>query len=60
MQVPYLMLQPEHDLRVVRAHADRLAEAGGQGYVLVPDCEHTDVLDHPETLRRVTDFVDSL
>lgn len=56
IDVPLLMLQPEHDGRVVRAHADALAEAAGQAYQLIGGAEHTDVLEHPETIRRVTDF----
>ena len=53
LRLPLLLLQPEHDQRVTRAHAERLAEAAGRPYVLVRGAEHTDVLEHPETVRRV-------
>jgi uncharacterized protein len=58
--IPLLILQPENDQRVVRDHADRLAAASGKGYELIPDCEHTDVLGHPETTRLVADFARGL
>jgi len=56
INVPLLMLHPEHDTRVVRGHADALAAAAGQPYQLIEGAEHTDVLEHPETVRRVADF----
>ncbi|MEX0836912.1 MAG: alpha/beta fold hydrolase, partial [Gemmatimonadota bacterium] len=49
IDVPLLMLQPEHDTRVIRDHADKLAAAAGQPYVLIEGAEHTDVLEHPKT-----------
>ncbi|MEX2467349.1 MAG: alpha/beta fold hydrolase [Gemmatimonadota bacterium] len=54
--VPLLMLQPEHDTRVVRDHADRLSAAAGQPYVLIEGAEHTDVLEHPLTVALVAEF----
>jgi alpha-beta hydrolase superfamily lysophospholipase len=60
LDLPLLMIQPEHDQRVVRAHADRLARAAGMEYHLVRDREHTDVLSSPETLSLVDEFVAGL
>lgn len=60
VDVPLLMLQPELDTRVVRAHADELAAAAGQPYVLIEGAEHTDVLEHPRTLELIEDFVEEL
>lgn len=57
IDVPLLMLQPEHDTRVVREHADKLAAAAGQPYVLIEGAEHTDVLEHPKTLELIEEFV---
>lgn len=57
VDVPLLMVQPEHDQRVRRRHADRLSAAAGLEYRLVEDREHTDVLSAPETVRLVDDFV---
>ena len=54
--VPLLMLQPEHDDRVVRDHADRLSAAAGQPYILIEGAEHTDVLEHPKTVALVEAF----
>jgi uncharacterized protein len=60
IDVPLLMLQPEHDARVVRDHAEKLAAAAGQPYVLVEGAEHTDVLEHPTTLALIEEFVAQL
>lgn len=60
LDVPLLLLQPEHDQRVIRSHADALAAASGQRYHLIPGREHTDVLDAPETLRLVEDFIEAV
>lgn len=54
---PLLIIQPEHDARVIRPHAERLSAAAGQPFHLVEGREHTDVLDAPETVRLVEDFV---
>ncbi len=56
VEVPLLMLQPEHDDRVVRDHADRLSAAAGQPYILIEGAEHTDVLEHPKTVALVEAF----
>ncbi|MEQ1855166.1 MAG: alpha/beta hydrolase [Longimicrobiales bacterium] len=58
--VPILIIQPEHDTRVLRVHAERLAAAAGTSFHLVPDREHTDVLGAPLTVRLVNDFVSGL
>lgn len=60
LDVPLLLLQPEHDQRVARRHADGLAAATGQGYHLIPDREHTDVLESPETCRLVEEFLEGV
>lgn len=60
IRVPLLLLQPEHDTRVVRGHAEELAKAAGQPYVLIKGAEHTDVLEHPETVSLVESFAASL
>lgn len=57
---PLLMIQPELDTRVSRPHADRLAAAAGRPYHLVEGREHTDVLDAPETVRLVEDFIEGV
>jgi alpha-beta hydrolase superfamily lysophospholipase len=60
LDVPVLIIQPEHDERVHRAHAERLAAAAGVSYHLVRDREHNDVLGAPETVRLIADFVAGL
>ncbi len=57
---PLLLIQPELDARVIRPHADRLSAAAGQPYHLVIGREHTDVLDSPETVKLVEDFVEGV
>lgn len=60
LDIPILILQPEHDQRVLRPHADRLADAAGIDYRLIPDREHTDVLGDPLTLRFVLEFLEDV
>lgn len=60
LKMPILIIQPEHDHRVRRVHAERLAAAAGVEYQLVPDREHTDVLAAPMTAQLVDDFVAAL
>jgi len=60
LDLPILMIQPEHDQRVHRRHADRLAAAAGLEYHIIEGREHLDVLAAPETLRLVEAFVESL
>jgi pimeloyl-ACP methyl ester carboxylesterase len=57
LEVPVLIIQPEHDRRVRRAHAERLSEAAGVRYHLVPEHEHTDVLGAPMTVTLVEELV---
>jgi len=57
VSVPLLMIQPERDQRVSRAHAEQLSSAAGVAYHLVPEREHTDVLDAPMTIQLVRDFM---
>ncbi|HSH75301.1 MAG TPA: hypothetical protein VLA09_06445, partial [Longimicrobiales bacterium] len=58
--LPLLIIQPEHDRRVERRHAELLSRAAGVPFHLVPDREHTDVLSAPMTARLVLDFLDSV
>lgn len=60
LDVPVLILQPEHDTRVHRGHAERLSEAAGVPYQLIPDHEHTNVLGAPMTVELVRAFVAGL
>jgi alpha-beta hydrolase superfamily lysophospholipase len=60
LDLPILIIQPEHDRRVHRGHAERLAAAAGVEYHLVRDREHTDVLGAPMTVQLVADFVAGL
>jgi pimeloyl-ACP methyl ester carboxylesterase len=60
VRVPILILQPEHDLRVGRDHAVRLADAADLEYHVIGEREHTDVLAAPETVRLVVDHISRL
>jgi alpha-beta hydrolase superfamily lysophospholipase len=60
LDLPVLVIQPEHDQRVHRAHAERLAAAAGVEVQLVRDREHTDVLGAEETVRMVRAFAERL
>jgi len=60
VRVPMLIIQPEHDRRVARYHAELLSEAAGVPYHLVPDREHTDVLAAPMTERLLEEFLAGL
>ncbi len=60
LDIPLLLIQPEDDRRVIRSHAERLAAAAGIEFELIRDCEHTDVLEAPETLRLVEGFLEAL
>lgn len=60
LDIPLLLIQPEHDNRVVREHADLLAEAAETEYRLIPDREHTDVLADSLTLRFVLEFLEDV
>lgn len=60
LDLPILMLQPEHDDRVIRSHADRLSRAAGIDYHLIEDREHTDVLSAPETVRLIEEFLEQV
>lgn len=60
LDLPILLIQPEHDGRVEREHACHLAEAAGIEMHIIPDREHTDVLSAPETLRLIEEFLERL
>jgi alpha-beta hydrolase superfamily lysophospholipase len=60
VDLPLLIIQPEHDQRVRREHAERLSKAAGVPYQLVRGREHTDVLEAPETVELVVGFVAGL
>ncbi len=42
---------------MARTHAERLSAAAGVPYHLIPDREHTDVLEAPLTTRLIVDFL---
>lgn len=60
LDLPVLIIQPEHDLRVARSHAEELSAASGQPYHLIEDREHTDVLSAPRTMRLIEDFLEEV
>jgi alpha-beta hydrolase superfamily lysophospholipase len=60
LDLPILLIQPEHDARVEREHANRLAAAAGLDVHLIRDREHTDVLSAPDTLRLIEGFLEDL
>ena len=60
LDAPIIIIQPENDARVDRAHAERLSAATGQPYELIEGYEHTDVLAAPETLRLIEEFLERL
>ena len=60
IDIPLLIIQPEFDRRVLRPHAERLSAAAGEPYHLVKGCEHTDVLQAPETLRLIEEFLEAV
>ncbi len=60
VDLPLLIIQPEHDARVIRPHAERLAAAAGQPFHLVEGHEHTDVLEATETIDLVEEFLETL
>ena len=60
LDLPMLLIQPEHDGRVARYHADRLSVAAGLEYHLIAGEEHTSVLSSPETFRLVENFLEDL
>ena len=45
---------------MVREHADLLAKAAQTDYRLIPDREHTDVLEDSLTLRFVLEFLEDV
>jgi pimeloyl-ACP methyl ester carboxylesterase len=60
LDLPLLIIQPENDARVIRPHAERLSAASGQPYHLIEGHEHTDVLEAPETIGLVEEFLETL
>jgi alpha-beta hydrolase superfamily lysophospholipase len=60
VDVPVLIIQPENDARVYRAHAERLSAARGEPYRLVEGYEHTDILEAPETMELIEEFLERL
>ncbi|MBM4183495.1 MAG: alpha/beta hydrolase [Gemmatimonadetes bacterium] len=57
---PTLILHPENDARVSREHAERLSQAAGIPYRLMPGSAHTDVLSAPMTAAVVKEFIATL
>lgn len=60
LDIPLLLIHPEHDTRVGRDHSERLADAADVDYRLIPDREHTDVLEDPLTLRFIFEFLEDV
>lgn len=60
VDVPIMIIQPEHDQRVAYDHAQRLSEGAGVDIHMIPGREHTDVLSAPQTLRHVEAFLEEL
>lgn len=60
LDLPLMIIQPELDQRVPRAHAEQLSRQSGEPIHIVEGREHTDVLAAPETLRLVRDFLEAL
>lgn len=60
IDVPLLLIQPEHDERVTREHAEQLSAAAGVPYHLIPGRGHTNVLEAGMTIELVEDFLASL
>jgi len=60
LDLPILLIQPEHDARVAREHARQLASAAELEVHIVKGREHTDVLAAPETLRLIEGFLENL
>lgn len=60
LDLPILMIQPEHDERVSRDHADRLAEAAGIEYHLIAGHDHIDVLSAVETVSLIEEFLEEV
>jgi uncharacterized protein len=57
VQVPLRIVQPEHDERIARSHADALAGASGQDFDLILGAKHNDVLGRDETRAIVTELL---
>ncbi|GMR11837.1 MAG: hypothetical protein BMS9Abin29_0022 [Gemmatimonadota bacterium] len=56
--VPSIVIHPEHDKRVPRRHARRLADLAGCELRIVPDAGHVDILQHPGMHAAVVEFLD--
>jgi alpha-beta hydrolase superfamily lysophospholipase len=60
VKVPVLVVHPENDHRVPRAHAQRLADGAQTTVRLVEDAGHTDFLGREETWRHVLNFLEEV
>ena len=60
LQVPFRIVHPEKDTRVVIAEGEALAKASGAALIRVPDAGHTDVLERPETAEEILRFLREL
>ncbi len=56
--VPFLVLHGQEDESVPVSHAHLLARAGGVEPQVFPGQGHTDLLDSPEVIRIVVDFLE--
>ncbi|HSM05983.1 MAG TPA: alpha/beta fold hydrolase [Longimicrobiales bacterium] len=57
LDVPFRVIHPEEDTRVVIAEGEALAGAAAATLVRVPGAGHTDVLDRPETAAEIVRFL---
>lgn len=55
--VPCIVIHPEHDKRVPRRHARRLADLAGCELRIIPGSGHVDILRHPGMHEAVVEFL---
>lgn len=57
LRIPFRVVHPENDTRVVPAEGEALAQAAGVALVRIEGAGHTDVLDRPETAEEIVRFL---
>jgi pimeloyl-ACP methyl ester carboxylesterase len=57
LAVPFRIIHPENDTRVVMAEGEALARASGAALIRVPNAGHTDVLERTETAEAILGFL---
>lgn len=61
VEVPVLIVHPEHDERIDRGHAERLGRAGGRDVNVVTGASHSGVLEDPTLVdEHLLPFLDGL